>query len=67
MWTFAQAVDGMTVHDRATGQARRYLGGWQEAAAVAVPTGGATVDEEARAAIAELVAALVSAGLLQAA
>jgi len=63
-WLFVAPVDGMRVLDRATGQERRFLGGWQAAIAPAAPTGGTTIDAEARAAIAGILAALRSAGIL---
>jgi hypothetical protein len=63
-WIFAAPRDGLRLLDRATGQDIRYRGGWQRPATPAEPTGGATVDAEARTAIAALVAALISGGLL---
>lgn len=63
-WLFAQPVEGMTLFDRGAGQSAHYDNGWQRAAAVTVPTGGATEDSEARAAIADLVAALQLSGIL---
>lgn len=63
-WIFAAPRDGMRVLDRATGQDIRYLGGWQRALAPAEPSGGATVDAEARSAISSVLAALVVAGVL---
>jgi hypothetical protein len=63
-WIFAGPRDGLRVLDRSTGQDIRYLGGWQRPTTPAAPTGGTTVDSEARAAIAALVAALVDGGLL---
>lgn len=62
-WLFVAPRDGMRVLDRSNGQERRYFGGWQAPTAPAAPSGGTTVDSEARIAIAELMAALVSAGV----
>jgi hypothetical protein len=56
--------EGLRVLDRSSGQEIRYRGGWQRPATPAAPSGGTTVDAEARAAIADLVAALIAAGLL---
>lgn len=63
-WLFASPRDGMRVFDKAAGQEMFYLGGWHKAVAVAEPSGGSAVDAEARTAIAGLIAALVSAGVL---
>jgi hypothetical protein len=53
----------MRVFDRGTGQILLYNDGWQRPAAPAEPSGGSTVDTEARAAIASLIAALGEAGV----
>lgn len=63
-WIFASPRDGMRLLDRSTGQDIRFRGGWQRPVAPAAPTGGSTVDAEARAAIAALVAVLIDGGLL---
>jgi len=62
-WLFLTPRDGMRIFDRASGQELHYFDGWQRAAPPAEPTGGATVDSEARQAIAELTAALRVAGV----
>ena len=63
-WVFAAPRDGVRILDRSTGQEIRYRGGWQRPATPVEPTGGTTVDAEARAAIADLVAALIAGGVL---
>ena len=62
-WIFVTPRDGMRLLDLATGQERRYHGGWQAPSAPAGPTGGTTIDVEARAAIAALIAKLRDAGI----
>ena len=64
-WLFAVPRSGMRLLHLASGQLRLFrAGAWTYAAAPATPSGGATVDGEARAAIAELVAALTDSGIL---
>ena len=65
-WIYATPRDGMKVLDRPTGQDIRYVSGWQRPVAPATPSGGTTVDAEARTAIADLVAALASGGFFAA-
>jgi len=63
-WLFANPCDGMRIFDRSAGAEKRFNKGWQSAAAINPPAGGATVDSEARAAIGELIQALASFGLI---
>ena len=63
-WLFAAPRDGMIALDRQAGQLVRFAGGWHQASRPAVPSGGTTVDSQARSAIAEVVTALTSAGIL---
>jgi len=65
-WVFVTPRDGIRVLDKSTGQEIRYVGGWQRPVAPAAPSGGVTVDAEARTAIAELVAALADGGFFAA-
>ena len=63
-WLVVAPKDGMRLFDRATGQVLLYNGGWQRPAAPALPSGGSVIDAEARAAIADLISALVGGGVL---
>lgn len=65
-WLFFSPRDGMRVLNRATGQEMRFVGGWQVPARPDLPTGGQTVDAQARSAIAAIVDCLTGAGLLAA-
>jgi hypothetical protein len=65
-WLFLQPRAGMTLLNKATGQQVRYLSGWQAPAKPALPAGGTTNDTEARTAIAAIITALVSAGIVPA-
>jgi len=56
----------MRLFDRSTGQLLLFHGGWRRPAAPSAASGGAVVDAEARTAIADLMAALVDAGILPA-
>ena len=62
-WLFTMPRDGMRLLNRASGQDIRFAGGWRMASAPAAPTGGGTVDGQARVAIVQLVAALSTAGI----
>lgn len=65
-WLFLAPVEGMAVFDKSASRTVRYDGGWSANSAISRPTGGATVDEEARTAISEIMDALASAGILPA-
>lgn len=65
-WLFASPRDGLRVLDRSTGQALFYRDGWEAPAAPAMPTGGSTIDVQARSVINEIVTVLRQAGILPA-
>lgn len=62
-WHFVTPKAGMTIFDQTSEQMLLFNAGWVTATGPANPTGGATVDTEARAAISELVEALRIMGL----
>ena len=62
-WLFTTPSEGMQLFDRSTGQMILYRSGWQRPAAPILPSGGTVVDAEARTAIADLITALVDAGI----
>jgi Protein of unknown function (DUF2793) len=63
-WVFFAPPEGMTVHDRARGAIRRFSDTWQAPARPALPSGGITIDGEARTAIAAIVSTLAAAGVI---
>ena len=63
-WLFFAPKDGMRLLNRATGQEQRYFGSWKVPSRPATPSGGATIDSEARSAIAALIASLTEAGVI---
>ena len=65
-WLFQPPLPGMRVFNRASGQDMRYIDGWSAAARPAAPTGGTTVDTEARATLAALIDSLTAAGIFAA-
>jgi len=65
-WLFTTPRDGMRLLNRANGQDLRFSGGWRAATRPAAPTGGTTVDTQARVAIMQLFDTLVNAGIFPA-
>lgn len=65
-WLYLLPRDGLNVFNRATGQTALYNGGWQVPSRPAAPSGGTTADNEARIAIAAILAALTTAGVFAA-
>lgn len=65
-WLFTRPVEGMRVFNRASRQDVRYFAGWNEPDAPAAPSGGTTIDVEARVAIVQLISALCAAGIFPA-
>ena len=63
-WLYVMPRDGMRLLDRSTGQERRFAGTWRIPARPALPSGGTTVDAEARAAISAILACLESGGMI---
>lgn len=63
-WRFIAARTGLQVYDKSAACFRHYTDSWQRSVVPSMPTGGTTVDQEARTAIGNLVAKLVSAGVL---
>jgi hypothetical protein len=64
IWVYATPRDGMRLLDRSTMQDIFYRNGLRRAVPPEPITGGATVDQEARRAIEQLIAALVAGGIL---
>ncbi|HUQ14377.1 MAG TPA: DUF2793 domain-containing protein [Novosphingobium sp.] len=65
-WRFVEPRDGLRVFDRGAQAFRLYSGGWRFAATPAAPSGGATVDAEARATIVSILERLADAGVFAA-
>jgi hypothetical protein len=65
-WLFARPRNGMSLLDLSTGQIVRYFDGWKAPVSIAALAGGAVIDSEARDAVAQIVAALKTAGILPA-
>lgn len=64
-WRFVAPIEGMSFRVRSTGTTLSFAdGAWQSGAAIASPAGGATIDDEARAAVDAILAALRLHGLI---
>ena len=63
-WLFAAPRDGMRLLNLASGQDMRFHGQWRIATKPQAPTGGTTIDAESRTAIAAIIAALATAGIV---
>ena len=62
-WRFVAPRDGFVVFDRAAQCFRRFTGIWEKPVAPSSPTGGATIDVEARDALVRILEKLVDAGV----
>ena len=65
-WRFIAARPGLRVYDKMSLCFRHYTDFWQRCVVPTTPTGGTTIDQEARTAFGNLLAKLVSAGVLAA-
>lgn len=63
-WHFIEPVQGMTIFDRNADNMLVFRSGWKVAAAPVLPTGGAVIDTEARAAIGSLIQSLKALGVV---
>lgn len=62
-WTFIEPREGLSVFDKTAQIQLRYLTAWESADSPTEPSGGSTVDIQARTAITELISALKTAGI----
>ncbi len=63
-WRFVQPTIGLRLYDRELAAIRIFSAGWHEIVAPAVPSGGTTIDAEARSCLTTLLAALANAGII---
>lgn len=63
-WHFVAPAQGMLLFDRAAGVWLCFRSAWESAPALSAPTGGAVIDVEARALLAQLLVGLRSIGLV---
>ncbi|MEM9310489.1 MAG: DUF2793 domain-containing protein [Pseudomonadota bacterium] len=62
-WHFVDPIDGLEVYDQAARQKRVFKTVWHQVSVPAQAQGGSVVDVEARAMLAELIAALRNVGI----
>ena len=62
-WQFVEPSDGMRLFDQSAGRMLHYGSGWKSLDEPTAPSGGSTVDNEARAAISEIIEGLKMIGL----
>lgn len=65
-WLFVTPFDGLRIFNRSTAQFNLFSGGWKTPTSVIAPTGGTTIDTQARTALANLISSLQTAGILPA-
>jgi hypothetical protein len=63
-WLFITPFDGLRMFNRSTHQFIHYSGTWTVPASVIAPSGGTTIDTQARTTLANLISALQTAGIL---
>lgn len=63
-WRFIAARTGLRVYDKTSACFRHYTVSWQRCVAPATPSGGTTIDQEARTAIGNILEKLMTAGIL---
>lgn len=63
-WLFVTPRDGLRILNRSTGQQIQFSSGWKVPSLPTPPSGGSTIDTQARLALASLVAQLQIAGIL---
>ena len=63
-WLYFAPRDGLRLLNRTTGQDIRFKSTWQVANRPAAPSGGTTIDSEARTAISALLSSLTTAGII---
>ena len=63
-WRFIEATTGLRIFDKSVGCFRHFDGAWRSPAAPAAPSGGTTIDAEARAVLVNILETLADAGII---